>query len=90
MDEMRSFTPAFRNLLQYRNKGYVSLMHVQAQFGQDANAGYTSSVDEDSHVTMGGLQCCTECAHSPIKPLRSMHCSVCEQDTILSDGHSCK
>mmetsp|Transcript_17180 Transcript_17180/g.23174 ORF Transcript_17180/g.23174 Transcript_17180/m.23174 type:complete len:84 (+) Transcript_17180:937-1188(+) len=39
-------------------------------------------------MRMGGLQCCTECAHGPIKPLRSQHCEVCEQDCILSDGHS--
>ena len=30
MEDMRSFSTAFRNLLGYRNKGYVSLMHVQA------------------------------------------------------------
>ena len=89
MEDMRAFSPAFRNLLGYRNKGYVSLMHVQAQFGKHSNA-YESSTDEDSHVTMGGLQCCTECEHHPIKPLRSLHCQVCDQDTILSDGHSCK
>ena len=90
LEDMRGFSPAFRNLLGYRNKGYVSLMHVQAQFGQQHSNAYESSTDEDSHVTMGGLQCCTECEHHPIKPLRSLHCHVCDQDTILSDGHSCK
>ena len=29
-EDLRNFSPAFRNLLGYRNKGYLSLMHVQA------------------------------------------------------------
>ena len=32
--ELQSFSPAFRRLVAYHNKGYISLMHVQAQLGQ--------------------------------------------------------
>lgn len=34
LEEVRNFSLAFRGLLAYRDKGYVSLMHVQAQIGQ--------------------------------------------------------
>lgn len=57
VDDLKSFTPAFRLLLSHRDKGYVSLMHVQAQFSnhhQQSSLDY-SSTDEDTSVTMGGL-----------------------------------
>lgn len=56
-DDLKSFTAAFRLLLSHRDKGYVSLMHVQAQFShhhQQSSLDY-SSTDEDTSVTMGGL-----------------------------------
>lgn len=73
LKELSAFSPAFRSLMAYRDKGYVSLMHVQAQIGHASQLpAYDSSTDEESTaIRMGGLQCCTECAHNPIKPLRS-------------------
>ena len=57
-EEIRSFSPAFRWLLAHREKGYVSLMHVQAQIGQASHLtpGYESQTDEETaQVTIGGL-----------------------------------